>query len=190
MERSEADTARGTNLAKLQIEKSDLMIQLNFDQPMWVLAKDVSALYSSLVARMADFGVTTQAIRTDTGDGTLAGYNVNFWILQYGAIVRIRLDTVEVTCPNLATVNIEQLDSAFQRLWEALVSADPALSVRSSQVTLAMHGQPNGVDAREFLVRFVRATPTGLGENLGAGVVFYFGERPPLTFSSVSADLS
>ena len=65
-----------------------------------------------------------------------------------------------------------------------------SLSVRSSQVTLAMHGQPNGVDAREFLVRFVRATPTGLGENLGAGVVFYFGERPPLTFSSVSADLS
>lgn len=172
-----------------RVEKSELNVQLNFASPYWPLAQNISGLYAGLLKRMAEFGVTSQALRPDVADGSLGAFNVNFWMLQFGVIVRIRLDSVELNAPNFA-IDANQLERAFVALDQSLRDVQPDLKYSTSTVTILMHGRVDGFEPKQFLERFSNSRPEGLGSFLGSGTVFYFEGRPPLTLLSVTADLS
>lgn len=174
---------------EFHVEKSELQAQLNFASPFWPIAQNISSLYSGLLNRMREFGVSSHSIRPDAADGSLGAFNVNFWMLQWGVIVRIRLDSVEFSAPNFA-VDPDQLEPAFLAVDQSLRDAKPDLSYSNSAVTIVMHGRLSGTEPKQFLERFVTHAPDGLGRLLGCGTVFYFEGPSPLALLSVTADLS
>jgi hypothetical protein len=180
---------RPTELIPFRVEKSELNVQLSFAAPFWPIANNIALLYSGLLNRMRDFGVTSQAIRPDSADGSLGGFNVNFWMLQFGVIVRIRLDSVELNAPAFAG-DIEQLERALIALDQALRDAQGDLRYSSYTVTVGMHGRLEGIESKSFLTSFSRNPPAGLGEMIGSGTVFYFEGRAPATLVAVTADMS
>lgn len=186
------DTSRGaepTAAIPFRVERSELAVQLSFAAPFWAIANNIALLYSGLLNHMRDFGVTPQGIRPDSGDGSLGGFNVNFWILQFGAIVRIRLDGIELNAPTFS-VDVDQLEHAFLALDSSLHDAQKDLGYSNYVVTVGIHGRVEGIESKEFLARFTGDVPPGLGDVVGSGAVFYFEGRPPATLLSVSADLS
>jgi len=190
--KNQMETKRGAESTvpiPFRIERSELNAQLAFAEPLWPIANNVAALYSGLLAHMGEFGVTSHAMRADNGDGSLGGFNINFWMLQYGAIVRIRLDGIEVNVPNFS-VDVGQLERALLALDLSLREAQNNLSYSNFTLTVGMHGRAEGVDSKQFLERFTGKAPQGLGSLVGSGAIFYFEGPPPITVLSVSADLS
>lgn len=186
------DTTSGgqtTSSKPFRIERSELNVQIGFASPFWPLANNIAALYAGLLKHLRDFGVTSYGIRPDSADGSLGAFNVNFWMLNFGVIVRIRLDGVELNAPSFA-VDTDQLERAFRALDQSLREAQHDLAYSSYVVTVGMHGRVEGIESKEFLDNLTRNAPTGLGKSIGSGAVFYFEGAPPATLLSVSADLS
>ncbi len=170
------------------VNRADLNIQINFGSQFWPLIHNIPRLYSALLTGMKTFGLGSRAIRTDTGDGSLGDYNVNFWLFDFRAVVKIRLDGAELHCPNLTDSDVEPLERAFIRLAECLSQAQENLPLSSYFVTVNLHGQPEGLSAKNYLAGFVRSIPDQMGPQLGNGVVFYFGNHGPVTRATVTAD--
>lgn len=183
------NAGEATSGRAFRIERSELNVQLSFSEPFWPLANNIALLYTGLMKHLRDFGVTTYAIRTDSGDGSLGGFNVNFWMLNFGVIVRIRLDGVELNAPNFG-VDADQLERAFRALDQSLREAQNELNYSSYVVTVGMHGRVEGVESKQFLEKFTSNAPQGLGNLMGSGAIFYFDGQSPATLLSVSADLS
>lgn len=111
-------TNRGGAVAAVvpfRVERSELNIQLTFARPFWPIANNIGLLYSGLLDQLREFGVTPQAIRPDAGDGSLGAFNVNFWLLQFGVMARIRLESIELHAPTF-NVDLDQLERAFLAL--------------------------------------------------------------------------
>ena len=83
-------SGRTTSSTPFRVERSELNVQVGFASPFWPLATNIAGLYAGLLKYLRDFGVTSHAIRPDSADGSLGAFNVNFWMLNFGVIVRIR----------------------------------------------------------------------------------------------------
>lgn len=172
------------------VERADLSVQATFRTHFWSLFHNIPDLYSALLRELGEFGVTPNSIRTDAGDGSLGAYNVNFWMLNFRVQVRIRLEQVEIHSNNITQPDAELFERAFIRLFQALAGASREFAISGYAVDLGLHGQPTGVEPREYLASFVRRRPDLPGTYIGSGVVFYYGEDENSTIRTVTADLS
>ena len=179
------------DLRQFEIGRSSLGVQIGYRSRSWMLVHEIPRLYESLLEGLSDFGVLPQNIRSDSGDGSLGGFSVNLWMLNFGVNVRLGLTGAELRSDDLSRVNLDQLEQAFVGLTDSLVAADSNLAFQSYGVTIELHGQLEGVETKDYLATFVNAPEREeLGPSVGSGAVFYFGERPPVTLSNLSVDLS
>jgi hypothetical protein len=139
---------------------------------------------------LGDVGITVNGIKSDVGDGSLGAYNVNFWLLGFRALVRVRLERVEIQVNNLTRQDLDQLEGAVIKLIRALSKADPKSVIASYTIDLGLHGSLVGTDPKGHLGRFLRAAPNSSTPLIGCGVVFYLGADDIATVRSVTADLS
>ena len=179
-----------TSLVRFNIEKADVLLNAQFGAQFWSLFHNIPAFYSSLLRGLRDLGLTSSAIRSDTGDGSLGAYNVNFWLFDFKALVRIKLERLEIEFRNLIAEDVERLDLLCKGLLPALASTQSDFLTSSYSVDVHLHGEPEGLTPKEYLGRFVAAVPTGLGPLLGTGSIFYFGEQIKTPSRSVAVDLS
>lgn len=177
-------------LIPFDVQRSDITIQVNFGAQFWPLFHNIPSLYSALLSRLKDSGVTAHHIRSDVGDGTLGAYNVNFWILAFRAQVRIRLENVEIQFNSITRQDVDAFERAFVALMGALTDAMREIQFTTYGVDFGLHGDPQGISTRDFLGRFISNVPDRLGAFIGAGVVFYFGEEAESPVRTVTADLS
>lgn len=176
--------------ASFDVQRANLSIQVKFGKQFWPLFHNIPSLYSALLERLGSFGVTPQSIKSEVGDGSLGAYNVNFWLLGFRALVRIRLEQMEVEFNAITQQDVDPFEKAFVELLAALAQASPEVGVSSYTIDIGLHGDVGGIEPKEYLSRFLRAIPSGAGPFIGCGVVFYFGAAGPATLRSVSADLS
>lgn len=172
------------------VQRSDLTIQINFGKHFWPLFHNIPSFYSALLDRLGEFGVVPNSIRTDVADGSLGAYNVNFWMFNFRASVRIRLERLELQFNNILQSDLDELERVFVRLTEALAASFEGFEVASYAVDLGLHGQPLGVEPKTYLARFISNVPEGVGPHFGSGVVFYFGEEGQAPLRTITADLS
>ena len=83
-------------LIPFDTQRSDISIQGTFESELWCLFHDVPRLYSGLLHGLRDTGITPNSIKVDNGDGSLGGYNVQFWLFDFRVLVRVRLDRFEI----------------------------------------------------------------------------------------------
>lgn len=172
------------------VQRSELNVQVVLSTPHWALFHEIPRLYTAILLRLGSLGVNITNIRTDAGDGTLGGYNVSFWMLNARCLVRIRPTLAEISYSTFTNDDVANAQEVLVGVVAALRdSGGPDFAIANITVELASHGSPRGIEAPTFLRRFINRVPEGLGNLLGAGVVFYF-ESPDTLLKVITADLS
>ena len=181
---------RETTPIVFDVQRSDVSIQARFRTHLWSLFHNIPALYEALLTRLAEFGLTPQGIKSDVADGSLGAYNVNFWLLGFRALVRIRLENLEIQFNGVIQGDVDVLERIFVRVSEALDTSTQDFGVSSYAVDIGLHGPLTGIEPKDYVATFVTRVPPLLGPFIGSGAVFYFGEEGDTTLRTITADLS
>lgn len=175
---------------RFEVERSDLSIQATFRTHLWALFHNIPQLYSALLTELGELGVTANSIKSDTADGSLGAYNVNFWLMNFRAQVRIRLEQLEIHFTNIVQADADKSERLFLQLARALAAVNEEFAFSGYAVDIGLHGQPIGIEPKEYLARFVGRRPQLPGPYIASGAVFYFGEEGHATLRTLTADLS
>lgn len=159
-------------------------------EPLWVLVHGLPAICSRILERLAPFAVGMNDLRVDSADGRLGESNLGFWALDFQARCEIRLTGVDVQCHALHQVDIRQLDHLIQAVLGAVLESQEDAAFINYEVTVQMHGAPQGSNPEMFLGRFTGPGLEGLGPVTGSGVSFYFGPCSRRISCAVLADMS
>lgn len=171
--------------------RSDIQIESTLQNRLWTVFHDIPRLYESLLRHLAPLGLRTADIRTDPGDGTLAGFNVQFWLLGVRLLVRVRLDQIECQWNELTAEDFPRLVEALDQLISAVADAGESTVPRVHQISTALHIGLEGANAADVIRRLVPSYPEiGPGPALAAGVAFYFGPRDEIVSYSVGLEPS
>lgn len=169
------DIVEAPAAALFKVQKSDVVINVEFGSYFWSLVHDIPKFYTALLVNLGEFGVNPTSIRSETGEN-LGAYNVNFWMLNFKALVKIRLERMEFSFNNITDLDIDRSVRAFQALMAALAASDENLKINGYRVEWGLHGFVEGATPRELIGRFVTSQPSGIGPSFGAGAIFYFGK--------------
>ena len=111
-------------------------------------------------------------------------------MLGFRALVRIRLERLEIQFDNITQADVEPMERAFVRLLGALAAAQSDFDLSSYAVDIGLHGRLSGVEPKDYLGTFVAKSPSLPGPYIASGVIFYFGEDGAAAVRTVTADLS
>lgn len=171
--------------------RSDIQIESTLENRLWTVFHDIPRLYESLLRHLAPLGLNTADIRTEPGDGTLAGFNVQFWLLRFRLLVRVRLDQLECQWNELPAQDLPRFVEAVDQVIAAVAAAGEGTVPRVHQISSALHIGLEQSNAVDVIRRLVPVYPEiGPGQPLTAGVAFYFGPRDEVVSYSVGLEPS
>ena len=177
-------------LAKAQTRRASLFVAASFRPLLWGLANRMPVFCDHIFGRLGKFGVGPNEMRVDNGDGTVGGYNLNFWALDYQIRCTMRLPRAEVDCHAMENVDVETLDEVIQAVLEAVEATDENVVVENYEVSFQIHARTTDTTPRELLQQFVKYEPKGMGPCIANSVSFTFGTNGKRNSSSIAADLS
>lgn len=171
------------------IERREVELESTFSPRLWHLVHDVPVLYEALLERLASVGLSGTDLRPEPGNGSVGSAGLGFWLLGGRVHVQVRLDSLRLRAPALTADVLASADGVVAALQQA--SGNP-LRFRTHALSYACHGLIEGTRAAEFVGQFVPKPPAieGLGDHLGTGVAYYFGEAPPTVSSTLTLDAS
>ena len=175
---------------EFRLREAAFSIHARLRAPLWNLVRDMPAVCSCVLERLAPFGVGLNDLRIDNGDGDLGEANLGFWALDFRARCSIRLADVEVRCQQLSQVKIRQIGQLTQALLGSVLDGEPDAAFADYQATFRMHGVPGALNPATFLRQFTNSEPQGLGQVTGSGATFYYGPLDHRISCAVSADMS
>ena len=171
------------------VERREVEIESTFSPRLWHLVHDVPALYEPLLDRLTNVGLSSTDLRPAAGDGSVGGTGLGFWLLGGTVHVELRLDSLRL---RTATPTADVLAAADDVVAALQQASRNALRFRTHALSHACHGRIEGMKAAEFVAQFAPKPPAaeGLGDHLGTGVAYYFGEAPPAVSSTLTLDTS
>ena len=163
---------------RLQVRQVDMGYHAIVEPPAFDLTARWVELQSAIYTRQSPFKLRLPDIKVESSSTNPADVSVVCWVLSYTALVRFRLDKVEVwsNSTQLAAHSALATDVAEQAV-EILHAASPEAHVASHSLTVALHGEPQGKTPDAFISDFLKATPPGTPELRPSGVSFV-GELP------------
>lgn len=163
---------------RLQVRQVDMDYQANVEPPAFDLSTRWVELQSAIYSRLGPFKLKLPDIKIESSSANPADISVVCWVLSYAALVRFRLDKVEVwsNSTRLAANSALATDVAHQAV-EILHAVSPDARIASHSLIVALHGEPQGRATNEFISDFLKATPPGTPELRASGVSFV-GELP------------
>jgi hypothetical protein len=163
---------------RLQVRQVDMGYHAIVEPPAFDLTARWVELQSAIYSRLSPFKLRLPDIKVESSSTNPADVSVVCWVLSYTALVRFRLDKVEVwsNSTQLAANSALATDVAEQAV-EILHAASPEAHVSSHSLTVALHGEPQGKTPDDFISDFLKATPPGTPELRPSGVSFV-GELP------------
>ena len=171
--------------------RSDIQVESTLENRLWTVFHDIPRLYESLLRHLAPLGLSTSDIRTDAGDGTLAGFNVQFWLWRVHMRVRVRLDQIECHWNELTAQDLPRFIEAVDQVIAAVAEAGEGTVPKVHEVSTALHIGLESTDAVKVIQRLVPSYPEiGPGAPLAAGIAFYFGPRDEIVSYSVGIEPS
>jgi hypothetical protein len=170
-------------------ERGDLFFQATFSKPMFALWRSPDQLFELLFRTLSKHGLQLHDLKwaqsTSVGDAQL-----NFHLFSYAAVVRIRVDRVEIEVFNALAVNDEQLQDATTGLVNALRGHNAEVSPVAYIVAMGYHGTLANGSPKDFARALTAAAPEAGGPSTGAGAVFYYGPSDDRVSSAVTIDRS
>lgn len=171
------------------IERREVETESTFSPRLWHLVHDVPVLYEALLERLANVGLSGADLRPETGDGSVGDTGLGFWLMGGKVHVQVRLDSLRLRTSTLTADVLAAADGVAAALQQA---SRNGLRFKTHAVSCTCHGSIEGMNAAEFIGRFVPKPPAieGLGDHLGTGVAYYFGEARPTVSSTLTLDAS
>ena len=171
------------------IEQREVELESTFSPRLWSLVHDVPMLYEALLERLGHVGLSATDLHPEVGNGSVGGTGLGFWLFGNKVNVQIRLDSLRFRTSSLASDVVDSADGVVAAIRQA---SREELHFRTHAVSYACHGLIEGMKAAEFVGGLVGNPPVidGLGDHLGTGVAFYFGEAPPTVSSTLTLDMS
>jgi len=155
----------------LRVRHVDLSYAARVEPPAFDLGARWVELQSAIYSSFAPLGVKLSDIKHESGAGP-ADLALACWILDHGAVVRFRLDKVEVWS-NSASFAAEavQVSDVVERAIAVLHAASPEARVVSHALTLALHAAVDGASPPS-VADYITRTPAGSPEMIPNGVSF------------------
>ena len=186
-----AEVVEGKELTTLHPRRAGVSVRANLKPLLWSLAPhQMPVLCRNLLEDLDPFGIDPGDMRIDNGDGSLEGYNLNFWALDFRAKCEIRLSRVEIECRTVEQTDTRNIDRLMQVILATINRTDSDTTVVTYEISMHVIGAPTDITPRKFLRRFASRNLIGLGPNIGNGASFHFGARGARTFCSISVDIS
>jgi hypothetical protein len=170
-------------------ERGELNCQASYSAPMFALWKSPGELFQLLFGALSKYGLHLNDLKWGPSSG-VGDAQLNFFLFNYAATVRVKMDRVEIEVLDVFRVDEQQLQDAAAGLIGALKTHSSDLSVAAYVVTLAYHGKLASGTAKDFTRALTAAPPDAPGPSAGAGVVFYYGPNEERVSSAVTIDLS
>ena len=150
---------------RLQVRQVDTGYHANVEPPAFDLSARWVELQSAIYARLSPFKLTLSDIKVESSSANPADISIVSWILSYAALVRFRLDKVEVWSNSIRlAANSALVTDVAEQAVEILHAASPEARIANHSLTVALHGEPQGRAPNEFLGDFLKATPPGTPE--------------------------
>jgi hypothetical protein len=150
-------------------KRVDLAYKASFPLPQFGLGNGPRSLHL-LFARLRPFNVSFSELKLEGNFANPAGIAFSCFFPPNNAVLRLRLDALEVTATSPPVDNLAEIvDAAISATKEILGDQYPGIA--GQELTWAAHGQVNTTPS-EYFDRFVRKTPAGLSS---AGIAFSIG---------------
>ena len=178
------------SMTDFELQSGDLLVRASFPEPVFDLFQDFPDLGQRLHRSLATYGAGLGDMKFEGTWGSLGDAHLSVSFLRLSAVLRVRLDQIELHCFDARNLQEDDLAAVFVRTSQVLVEHDPAPAVASYSLAVGLHGLLAGVTAATFIERFVSAKDLQLGPPSGVGTVLYFGPSKGRSSASVTMDLS
>ena len=174
----------------LTVEKADLTLESAFAQPEFGLFKDTPRLLQHLFSRLQPQGIRLQDMKIERGGGSVGEFHLNCTLYSFQVGVRVHMDKIGVVWLNVTQEQMGPFSALAVEALSAVRDHQPEIAFRTHTMGVVLHGRLEGTSAKDYLARFLKDAPTGLGPQTGNGTVMYFGPADDRILSSVTLDLS
>ena len=166
-------------LTKFEVRQSDLIYSATLDPPVFDFPARWVEMEAAMYARFSPYKLRLPDIKVESTSNNPSDLCIACWVFALGAVVRYRLDRLEIWSNSLQLAADETLASDFvQQAMEVLraASSDPHVVLYS--LSLALHGVLLGETHAAKLAAYVTKAPQGEPVLTPSGVSF-LSNLPP-----------
>lgn len=158
---------------RLEVQQTELSYWATLEPPAFDLPAQWVQLQAAVHSRFAPFKLRLADIKVESATANPADVSIACWMLNYGAVVRFRLDRLEawsnsgrlVEDPTLAQDIVEQAMAVVRAL-------SPSARVAAHNITIAIHGSLVGDTQAGRVAAYVTGRPGGTPPAVPTGVSF------------------
>lgn len=157
----------------LQVRQADLAYNATLNPPVFDLTGRWVELQSAMYARLRSLKLRLSDIKVESTTANPADVSVACWILDYGALVRYRLDRVEAWS-NQAQVAAEEpvIRTIVGQAMAVLRDVSPNCHVTVQSTSVTVHGTMTGAGIAARIAHYVTKGPDGPPGVTPSGVSF------------------
>lgn len=171
-----------------KIEQGDLTLELRFEKPDFVLlGHNANRFIANMFPFLERYGSTPHEVTFGTAQ-IIGDRYVNIMAPRVNAGVKLSANKVDVGFNDLMKVQFTDVQSITLGTLGALNQIEGASKIAGYIATLNVHGSLDGMTAAEFIGRFFKSRPKGLGTDTGGALGFYYGVDGPRLNCSVILD--
>lgn len=151
------------DLTPLEIRQGDFAYQANLELPVFELAGRWAELQHQIYAQLGSLQLRLGDIKVESASANPGDLSVACWLLNYGAVVRYRLDRVEAWSnkPIIGADSNLRIQIVGQAM-KVLRNVCPESRVASHAVTVDLHGAlPPGQQVAPRIRAYVTRQPNG-----------------------------
>jgi hypothetical protein len=175
---------------KFTIAHAEIGFEAGFDRPQFPLFREASSLLDRLFGVLEPYGARLSDIRWERGTGSIGDLHLMCYLFNYMVTVRVRVDKVEFNGSQMPVDHVEKYGAAIVDLVSAVRDSSDGLKYRAHALAVALHGSLDGTTTHDFLAKFTRNVPDGLGPSISSGTVMYFGPSAERLTSYLMIDSS
>ncbi len=143
-----------------------------FTAPVFTLMANPGLLYKNLFNTLEKYGARIYDFKIE-GQNT-SSVSLGFdCLVPNNFVVRIRLDSLQVTFHNLETIGVDKAKQMVLDCWSAIQQTDSSISAATHTVTTAFQFDLSPEAYKEMLQAFTKI-PEGVPSGAAAAVAFYF----------------
>jgi hypothetical protein len=180
-------------MTAFHVAQSEIELETKFSPRLWSIYHDVPSLYEPLLDRLAYAGLSATDLRHETGDGSIGGTSLLFWLFGLQMQVHLKVESFQVRIPNLRQIAFSKASETVEAIRGAIrQTVGSQVSFISHTVTYSCHGKPEGLKSVEIIRRLVPNLPQidEFGECVGGGAAFYYSGRLPFLSVGITVDVS
>ncbi|MFQ5853694.1 MAG: hypothetical protein ACE5JU_24310 [Candidatus Binatia bacterium] len=150
--------------------RSDAIYHGRFAELAFELLATPVPVYQSLLKHLGKYGANLNNLKYDAT--VISEANINCYFLDFNAMIRVRLDRLEVNFFRLHEIGEEIAKNIILDSWTAVHETEPSIEVVEHAVSINCDTQIEGTSYNAVIQRYV-SIPPALGEKTRAGVGFY-----------------